>query len=68
MSRVTGVPVLVGQTATINATLKPGSVHDEVTVTSNAVMIDQTGSISWGTWQAPLRSSSCLPAAILFLF
>ena len=44
VSRVTAVPVLVGQTATINATLKPGSVHDEVTVTSNAVMIDQTGS------------------------
>jgi hypothetical protein len=44
VSRVTAVPVLVGQTATINAVLKPGSVHEEVTVASNAVMIDQTGS------------------------
>ena len=43
-SRVTGVPVLVGQTATINANLRPGSVHEEITVTSNAVMIDQTNS------------------------
>ena len=42
--RVTDVPVLVGQIATINVTLKPGSVHDEVTVTSNAVMVDQVSS------------------------
>ena len=41
-SRVTGVPVLVGQTAAINARLRPGTVHEEITVTSDAVMIDQT--------------------------
>jgi hypothetical protein len=44
MDHVTDVPVLVGQVATINVTLKPGSVHDEVTVTSNAVLIDQVSS------------------------
>ena len=44
IDRVTGVPVQVGQTATINVALKTGSVHEEVTVASNAVMIDQTGS------------------------
>ncbi|HWC97709.1 MAG TPA: TonB-dependent receptor [Candidatus Sulfopaludibacter sp.] len=43
-NKVTDVPVLVGQTATVNATLKPGSVHDEVTVESNAVMVDQVSS------------------------
>jgi hypothetical protein len=41
---VADVPVLVGQIATINVTLKPGSVHEEITVTSNAVLIDQTSS------------------------
>lgn len=45
--RVTDVPVLVGQISTVNATLKPGSVHDEVTVTSNAAMVEQ-GSSSMG--------------------
>src|SRR5580704_17396355 len=44
INRVTDVPVQVGQSATINVTLKPGSVHDEVTVTSNAVLIDQVSS------------------------
>ena len=44
INRVTGVPVQVGQTATINVELKAGSVHEEITVASNAVMIDQTGS------------------------
>ena len=44
VNRVTDVPVLVGQSATINVTLKPGSVHDEVTVTSNAVMVEQVSS------------------------
>jgi hypothetical protein len=43
-NKVTDVPVLVGQIATINATLKPGSLHDEVTIASNAVMIDQVSS------------------------
>jgi hypothetical protein len=44
INRVNDVPVLVGQIATINATLKPGSLHDEVTVTANAVQIDQVSS------------------------
>jgi hypothetical protein len=44
LGRVTGVPVLVGQIATIDVTLKPGTVHDEVTVTSSAVLIDQVSS------------------------
>lgn len=43
-SRVTDVPVLVGQIATINIALKAGSVHEEVTVTSNAVLIEQASS------------------------
>ena len=42
--RVQAVPVLVGQTATINVVIKPGSIHDEVTVTSNAVLVDQVSS------------------------
>src|SRR5882724_4214894 len=41
LAKVTGVPVLVGQSATINITLQMGTLHEEVTVTSNAVMIDQ---------------------------
>jgi len=41
LNRVNDVPVLVGQTATINVSLKTGSIHDEVTVESNAVMVDQ---------------------------
>src|SRR4051812_25688145 len=40
LNRVTEVPVLVGQIATINVTLKPGSLHDEVTVVSDAVQVD----------------------------
>src|SRR5579864_1198846 len=43
-SRVTTIPVLVGQTATVNVTLKTGSLHDEVTVVANAVMVNETGS------------------------
>ncbi len=42
--KVNDVPVLVGQTGTINAILKPGTLHDEVTVTSNTVLIDQVSS------------------------
>ncbi len=41
VNRVTDVPVLVGQIATINITLKPGSLHEEITIKSNAVLIDQ---------------------------
>ncbi len=42
--RVTSVPVLVGQISTIDVTLKTGSVHDEITVVSDALLIDQTSS------------------------
>jgi len=44
LNRVADVPVLVGQISTINVTLKPGSVHEEITVTANAVQIDQVSS------------------------
>jgi Carboxypeptidase regulatory-like domain/Prenyltransferase and squalene oxidase repeat len=43
VDRVTDVPVLVGQIATIDVTLKPGSVHEEVTIKGNAVLIEQVG-------------------------
>ena len=42
--KVTDVPVLVGETGTINASLKTGSVHDQVTVEARAVMIEQASS------------------------
>ena len=45
--KVADVPVLVGQIATIDATLKPGSLHDEVTVTANAVA-DRAGELVAG--------------------
>src|SRR2546429_1512033 len=44
LNRVADVPVLVGQISTINVTLKAGSVHEEITVTANAVQIDQVSS------------------------
>ena len=44
LGRVTDVPVLVGQNATINVTMKPGSLHEEVTVSSNAVLLEQVSS------------------------
>jgi hypothetical protein len=42
--RVNNVPVLVGQIATIDFTFKPGTVHDEVTVTANSVLVEQATS------------------------
>src|SRR5260370_3220238 len=39
INRVTAVPVLVGQSATINVTRRPETLHEEVTVTPNAVRI-----------------------------
>ena len=42
--KVSDVPVLVGQITTIDATLKPGSLHEEVTVTANALAIEQVSS------------------------
>src|SRR5438876_547655 len=44
LNRVGDVPVLVGQISTINVTLKPGTVHEEITVTANSVQIDQVSS------------------------
>src|SRR6266851_115106 len=44
VNRVADVPVLVGQISTINVTLKPGSVQESITVTANAVQIDQVSS------------------------
>jgi len=43
-NRVADVPVLVGQITTIDATLKPGSLHEEVTVTANALAVEQVSS------------------------
>jgi hypothetical protein len=39
--RVTEVPVLVGQITTVDATMKPGSLQQEVTVTANALAVEQ---------------------------
>lgn len=44
VNRVADVPVLVGQISTINVTMKPGSVQESITVTANAVQIDQVSS------------------------
>src|SRR5229473_1872524 len=44
VNRVADVPVLVGQISTINVTLKPGSIQESITVTANAVQIDQVSS------------------------
>jgi hypothetical protein len=42
--RVADVPVLVGQITTVDATLMPGSVQQEVTVTANALGVEQVSS------------------------
>jgi hypothetical protein len=42
--RVSGVNLTVGLTATINITLKPGAVRQEVTVTASAVQLEQQSS------------------------
>ena len=39
--RVTGISLRVGLAATINLNLKPGSLQQEITVTANAVLLDQ---------------------------
>ncbi len=39
--RVTGIALRVGLTATINLTLKPGTLQQEVTVTANAALLDE---------------------------
>src|SRR5204862_6338974 len=38
------VPVRVGQTATVNISLKTGAVTEQITITANGVMIDQVSS------------------------
>lgn len=43
-ARVEGVNLTVGLTATINVTLRPGSLQQEVVVTSTAVMLEQQNS------------------------
>lgn len=43
-NRVSDIPVLVGQVATIDGTLKPGSLHEEVTVTADALAVEQVSS------------------------
>ena len=44
--RVTGIALPVGLTATINMTLKPGTIQQEITVTSSAALLDeQTSSL-----------------------
>ncbi len=42
--KVSDVPVLVGQITTIDAVLKPGSVHEEVTVTADALAVERVSS------------------------
>lgn len=42
--RVTEIPVLVGQITTIDATLKPGALQQEVTVTASALAIERVSS------------------------
>lgn len=44
LGRVESIPVLVGQTATVDMMLKPGTVREEVTVTSNTVQVEQQSS------------------------
>jgi hypothetical protein len=44
ISRVADVPVLVGQITTIDASLKPGTLQQEVTVAANALIIDSVSS------------------------
>jgi len=43
-ARVTDITLMVGSTATINITLKAGTVHEEVTVASNSVLLEQQSS------------------------
>ncbi|MBL8212676.1 MAG: carboxypeptidase regulatory-like domain-containing protein [Bryobacterales bacterium] len=42
--KVASVPVLVGQVATVNATLKPGSLQQEITVRADALSVEQASS------------------------
>jgi Carboxypeptidase regulatory-like domain len=44
LERVTGISLRVGSIATINLSLKPGTVRQEVTVAANAVLIDSQSS------------------------
>ena len=42
--RVTNIELTVGMTATIDIILKPGATHEEITVTADAVLLDEQGS------------------------
>src|SRR5439155_15634060 len=42
--RVTGISLRVGLTATVNLPLKTGTIQQEVTVTANAVLLDEQNS------------------------
>src|SRR5438477_3545596 len=44
LERVTSISLRVGLTATINLTLKPGTIQQEITVTANAVLLEQQSS------------------------
>jgi hypothetical protein len=44
IERVNGIELRVGLTATINLSLKPGAIQQEVTVTANAALIDAQSS------------------------
>ncbi len=43
-SKIADVPVQVGQITTIDSVLRPGSLHEEVTVTANALAVEQVSS------------------------
>ena len=43
-AKISDVPVQVGQITTIDSVLRPGSVRDEVTVTANALGVEQVSS------------------------
>ena len=42
-TKVSDVPVMVGQITTIDSVLRPGSVREEVTVTANALGVEWPG-------------------------
>ena len=42
--RVTEIPVLVGQITTIDATLRPGSLQQEISLTANALAVERVSS------------------------
>jgi hypothetical protein len=69
--RVTNITITVGLTATINITLKPGSVKQEITVTANAVLLDEQtssqGNVVSGQQVVQLPLSGRNPYSLLTL-